>query len=550
MSKQFSYIGQVYRQGDSDAKLVTFCADAKAINEWGGVPQKNDRFDGGFQRALNKRYERIRKFFESGQVSPTAVVVAFRQGVLKIDPLTYPSSAWPSEEVLSSQPQFVKLSFEVEDIDTEEAPLDDLIERAKVLLAARISTDTVTDTEDSEDEATAVSDDALSQDEDGEDTEESEAEDDEDTEVEEVEVDDEEEGDSIDVGHSKLKAFYAFISSKESVEQWIADEQKRYEIVSAKKKKKKRDKEFLAVRPEVRLKQTLVSLLRPAMIVDGQHRVSGAYHASVPEVTFNVCAIAEADWVEQVFQFVVLNKTARPISKGFLSGMLNTSLTNIEIRDVDERLETIGVKSMDRLLLRVVNFDPASPFHDMVAQPGEVAGVDNTGKLKDQGMINLARTWRAMQYPAQKMRLKMFYPALGLSRSNHTQAAKAWIQDKQWMSFFYAFWHSIRNLYEPEGIWVKAEDLHLLKIVTLQVMQDYFLKSQQDAGTQFASVDQFGEKVTAFYKPVKAAFFRGWQRSGLQSGDGPKIIEDALREYRGGETLAKVLQENVLFRKL
>jgi hypothetical protein len=549
MSKKFSYIGQAYSQGESDAQLVTFCADAKAINEWGGVPQKNDRFDGGFQRALNKRYERIRKFFESGQVSPTAVVVAFRQGVLKVDPLNYPSSAWPSEGALSSMPRFVKLSFEVDDVDTEEAPLDELIERAKELLAARITTDTGAGEEETEDEAREVLYEEEGDEEEREDNEE-DAEAEEESEVEEVEVDDEEEGDSIDVGHSKLKAFYAFISSKEAVQQWIADEQKRYEAVSAKKKKNKKEKEFLSVKPEVRLKQTLVSLLRPAMIVDGQHRVSGAYHASVPEVTFNVCAIAEADWVEQVFQFVVLNKTARPISKGFLSGMLNTSLTNMEISDVDERLETIGVKSMDRLLLRVVNFDPASPFHDMVAQPGEVAGVDNTGKLKDQGMINLARTWRAMQYPAQKMRLKMFYPALGLSRSNHTQAARAWIQQKQWISFFYAFWHAVRNLYEPEGIWVKADDLHLLKIVTLQVMQDYFLKSQQDAGTQFESFEQFTEKVTTFYKPVKAAFFRGWERTGLQSGDGPKIIEDALREYRGGETLAKVLQGNVLFQKL
>jgi hypothetical protein len=144
----------------------------------------------------------------------------------------------------------------------------------------------------------------------------------------------------------------------------------------------------------------------------------------------------------------------------------------------------------------------------------------------------------------------MFYPALGLTRSNHSQAARAWIHHKQWVSFFYTFWQAIKDLYEPEGIWVKAEDLHLLKIVTLQVMQDYFLKTQQDAGTQFDSLAQFKEKVTAFYKPVKAAFYRGWERSGLQSGDGPKIIEDALREYRGGETLAKVLQGNVLFKKL
>jgi hypothetical protein len=542
MSKKFTYLGQKYAQGDSATTLVTFCADAKQINEWGGVPQKNDRFDGGFQRALNKRYEKIRRFFENGQVSPTAVVVAFRKGALTIDELAYPASAWPPSTDLSEQPTFVKLSFEVDDIDTDEAPLDELLVQAADLLAERISEDIATDEEQGDSsEGASGDDDELGSSDDNEDSEEEE---------EEVDLEEEEESDSIDVGHSKLKAFHAFISSREAVYKWIASEQAKYDAIAAKAKKTKKEREFLSATPELRLKQTLVSLLRPAMIVDGQHRVSGAYHASSESIAFNVCAIADADWVEQVFQFVVLNKTARPISKGFLSGMLNTSLTNLEIKDVDDRLETIGIKSMDRLLLKVVNFEPASPFFNMVAQPGEVAGVDNAGKLKDQGMIALARTWRAMQNQNQKIRLKMFYSALGLAKRNHSQAAKAWISDKRWIEFFYAFWWTVRKLYEPQDVWVKSKDLHLLKVVTLQVMQDYFLESQKKAGVQFASLEDFVLKINNFYKPVKAAFFRGWKRTGLQSGDGPAIIRGALDEYRDGVPLDKLIKENVLFKDL
>lgn len=543
MSKKFTYIGQKYTQGQSSTELVTFCADAKQINEWGGVPQKNDRFDGGFQRALNKRYEKIRRFFENGQVSPTAVVVAFRQGALKIDELAYPVSAWPSSADLSGSPTFVKLSFEVEDIDTDEAPLGDLLTKASELLAKRISADVGNEGEEL-DSSEASSSDDQDEDDSGEANEDSE------DEEEDIDLEEEEESDSIDVGHSKLKAFHTFICSREAVDKWLASEQAKYDAVAAKSKKTKKEREFLSATPEVRLKQTLVSLLRPAMIVDGQHRVSGAYHASAENIAFNVCAIADADWVEQVFQFVVLNKTARPISKGFLSGMLNTSLTNLEIKDVDDRLETIGIKSMDRLLLKVVNFDPASPFFNMVAQPGEVAGVDNAGKLKDLGMIALARTWRAMHNQNQKIRLKMFYPALSLAKRNHSQAAKAWISDKRWIEFFYAFWWAVRKLYEPQDVWVKSKDLHLLKVVTLQVMQDYFLESQKKAGVQFASVEDFVEKITNFYEPVKAAFFRGWKRTGLQSGDGPTIIRNALDEYRDGVPLDKIIKENVLFKDL
>src|SRR5262249_42953995 len=132
---------------------------------------------------------------------------------------------------------------------------------------------------------------------------------------------------------------------------------------------------------------------KPAMIVDGQHRIFGAYESSNGPISFNVCAIRDSDWVEQVFQFVVLNKLAKPISSSFLTGLLNTSLTNAELKEIEPRLETVGIKNTDRLLMKYVNFVEESPFHDMVAQPGDMAGIDNQGKLSDKGMLRVAKRW-------------------------------------------------------------------------------------------------------------------------------------------------------------
>ena len=352
---------------------------------------------------------------------------------------------------------------------------------------------------------------------------------------------------SLDVGHSKLTSFYNFISDKTALNKWLSAEKAKYDLIKAKPSRTKREEEFIQIHPEFKLKQTLVSLLRPAMIVDGQHRVTGAYNSNQSPIMFNVCAISDADWVEQVFQFVVLNKTAKPISKSFLSGLLNTSLTNSEIYEIEERLETIGIKNMDRIFLRIVNYEPESPFKGMVSEPGEVVGIDNAGKLSDKGMIQLARGWHAISNNYNK--LKMFNKILGVPRENYALAKTEWLKNKKWAECFFVFWKTIKDLYEPEGIWDKSDDLHLLKIVTLHELQNYFITTQQAAAVQFDSLEDFGNKVRVFFEPVKASFYRGWKRTGLQSGDGPEIIRSAMQELREGTRLSTVIKEHPLFQE-
>ncbi len=66
---KYSYVAQRYAQGGSKLRLLTFCADASDVLRWGGVPSKNERFHGGFQRALSSRYRKIINFFGSTRIT-------------------------------------------------------------------------------------------------------------------------------------------------------------------------------------------------------------------------------------------------------------------------------------------------------------------------------------------------------------------------------------------------------------------------------------------------------------------------------------------------
>src|SRR5690606_1455785 len=56
--------------------------------------------------------------------------------------------------------------------------------------------------------------------------------------------------------------------------------------------------------------EDLRELAKPATVIDGQHRVLGAA-ACEKEITFAVTAILDCPWREQVFQFTVINYTAK-----------------------------------------------------------------------------------------------------------------------------------------------------------------------------------------------------------------------------------------------
>ena len=518
--KRFSYVGESYSQGSSNLELFSFCASANDIYSWGGVPAKTERFHGGFQRALSERHKKIKQFFDGGQASPTSIVVAFREGVLKTTALGFPHG-WP--ETLNQEPRYAHITFEYEEA-SENDDIATLRNRVLEMIVPRLGSTDELDTEAVQDEAS----DDSNADESGNDDEYGD-----------------DESDELDVGRSKLRDFVNFIGSDEAVGKWLESENARHEALKKKAKLTKAQRVQLLTTPEQRLKSLLVSLLRPATIVDGQHRVWGAYHSDESPILFSVCAIKDISWIEQVFQFVVLNKLAKPISKSFLTGLLNTSLTNSEVTEIEKKLEDIGIKNTDRKIMKYLNHDKRSPFADMIAEAGEIAGVDNRGKLSDKGMLRLAKRWKNVARPSTE--ISMFKRAIKAKTT--TEARKTWAEYETWFPYFYAFWKTIRDRYEKDDIWVKKEGFSLLYIVTMHVMQDMFLKSQSEADVEFDNIDDFRRRVAKYFQKVPGTFFTSWEATGLQSGDGPDHIKKAIKDLRAGANLSTVQDKSPLFQK-
>ena len=521
--KKFEYIGLKYFQSNENKPLLTFVATANDVLSWGGVPSKNERFHGGFQRALSPRHKKITDFFNDKQVSQGAIVVAFRPGVLQVEELTSPS-VWPAS-ASQSNGRFVHISFDSENLRS--LSLDELIDRVNKNLSSRLDSDSVQEVEieteiDSEKEEEdeleyigSTNDQFISDD------------------------------DDIDIGQSKLREFFKWLNDKEKVSDWVLKTQTKIDEIKKKSKKNQNENDLISIPAEGRLKETLISLLSPAMIVDGQHRVNGAWLSEGEDISFTICAVKDADWVEQVFQFVVLNKTARAITKDFLTEMLNTSLTNSEIKDVDARLQVIGIHNIDRVIHKYLNHDDRSPFFEQIAAAGEVAGADRLNKLSQQGMIKLAKRWKQIG-SAKSNEIKMFFPILGEDKL--TTARAKWVDSYEiWMNAFYDFWHTIKEIYEPGHVWVKQEKFHLLYIVTMHAMQDQFLLAMTSSVTKFESREDFKKKVKEYFASVPASFFQNWTQTGLQSGEGPEYIKEAISLFVQGKSLKKVMEESPLY---
>jgi hypothetical protein len=135
-----------------------------------------------------------------------------------------------------------------------------------------------------------------------------------------------------------------------------------------------------------------------------------------------------------------------------------------------------------------------------------------------------------------------------LSKSSLSEARTAWANPEAWIPLFFAFWSVIKEKYEPEHIWVKNEGYNLLKIVTLQALQDHFIESKASGMIKFQSEEDFKEQVREFFQAVPASFFQNWNATGLQSGDGWQIIKDAVKSLQSGERLLSIQKESALWK--
>ena len=106
---------------------------------------------------------------------------------------------------------------------------------------------------------------------------------------------------------------------------------------------------------------TLKQMLKPGLIIDGQHRLHGAAKTE-QNIKFLVCGMVDIPWKEQVFQFAIINDKAKKIDKAFITSLAAISLTSSELSKLQDRLIQAKVNIDEVEVMTQIGYDRDSPF--------------------------------------------------------------------------------------------------------------------------------------------------------------------------------------------
>jgi len=243
--------------------------------------------------------------------------------------------------------------------------------------------------------------------------------------------------------------------------------------------------EFIAVHAipesEVReLIEALEALSRPALVVDGQHRLLGAALAD-QIIYLPVVLLPHASWVDQVFQFVLINETAKKVDTSLLTDIFGNSLTPNEQDEVRNRLKASRVDVEGRIAAVVADQHPQSPFKGLVkVNIGGSAPVGTSrGFLTEQTIRQLIDGGRGGTEGFRNS--DQFFEAVVAPTYDDREVWESWV-DGVWQRYWYAFWGAVRDYYNEEAVSINSQPLwstehqtNLTKAVTLRQLQQLFI---------------------------------------------------------------------------
>jgi hypothetical protein len=229
----------------------------------------------------------------------------------------------------------------------------------------------------------------------------------------------------------------------------------------------------------------------------------------------------------------IINQKAEPIHSEFLSAIISSSLSPNDIQLLKDRLEQAGVDLDETRIMDLVAAHPSSPFKGMVDY--KVPG--GKGRLKYTGMLALARRFRRLRTHVKATRFRLlFRGVLEKSCAGDTpqERKESWLGE-EWFRFFSAFWERVyqRVVDEPgyPNLWEPGSNL--LKIVTLQELQNLFLQWLLDRGEMIEGLEDFRSKADVFLKNIRPKFFdKDWALKSLQSATGRQYLRNALENAR------------------
>ncbi|WP_155976955.1 hypothetical protein [Nocardia sp. 348MFTsu5.1] len=239
------------------------------------------------------------------------------------------------------------------------------------------------------------------------------------------------------------------------------------------------DPEAFCTRNEVSISErgelieALEALCRPALVVDGQHRLLGAAQ-SKHAVSLPVVLIPKAGWIDQIYQFVVVNEKAQRVKTDLLTDIFGNSLTPGEQGIVRDWLEQSNVEVEPRIAAVIAGKHPESPFLGMVKLQlgGEIGTQGFVTEITIRQLIEGGRGstpgWRT------DPDFLMYYIRPTIQDS---AAWESW-NSGYWREFWFAFWDEVGKFYNQQsdsGLLWGSVQTNLTKSVTLRLMQELFI---------------------------------------------------------------------------
>jgi hypothetical protein len=252
----------------------------------------------------------------------------------------------------------------------------------------------------------------------------------------------------------------------------------------------------------------LEAIARPAVVVDGQHRLYGAANCDNP-IWIPVVAIPRCPWSEQIYQFVVINEKAKPIEASLLTDIFGSSLTREEQRSLREKLSRSRVDVEPRIAAVIASRQTQSPFSGMIrfALQGPPPGGE-TPYLPESAIRLLieggrgARGWR---------RDDEFYDTYVKPTFPERGEWESWT-DGRWQDYWFVFWRTVADFYNDQAqkfkndptflLWDPHAQTNLTKSVTLRLFQSLFMNY---AIERVEAVESTREVLEDALGPEKAA---------------------------------------------
>lgn len=490
-----TYRGLAYRQSLTQGApwIFAFVATAEEVLEWAGIPRRASSELIGFQRVADEaRVLKAKDYFSNpNNQSPTSVTLGLHS------PTSDSVVFVRGEEVREAGSGIHEATLTIFG-DFNNAEPQAVVERIRAYIEARI--DLVSASGEGEVPSAESQDEEQfsEEDEDAADLESLEGD-------EQSGEDDATDVDGIELGTSLLRELEARLED----EAWISENL-----------------------------DVLRDLAKPSTVIDGQHRLLGA-QAVERSIPFAICALIDCPWSEQVFQFTVINYTAKGIPDQFITANAALSLTADELSLLEQRLDQAGVKVTEYELMTVVNFNSQSPFFNLVNLAESKKGSE--GKIGYKTMVRIARRWYDASLEVVKNELLTnLYPDLPGKKGGARNARLVRWKTQDWGDFFLAFWGEVKKHYDKPELWLPGQSQLMTAIVLFELQQtflenlgnqdeSYFEVSADPDEAKAQLLNKIRTRADKMLEYIPAEFFETeWKTKSLSTGAGRDALQTTL----------------------